>query len=316
MPLSASALENQRRWRKSHPGYMAKKAKEYRQRHPDRVKISGQQYRKEHREEAKLRAKLWRNKHPNYTKLYHQKNKEKRNAYSNNYRRGHLEEDARRSREYRKRHPDKVKNLNQNYYKKNKSIVNTKNRERYNELKKLTFSKYSPNNVIKCRICGEELLNFLTLDHIEGRQKHGHSTTFSAAKLWYNLKKNNFPPGYQVLCWNCNVIKYRETLQKLSTNPKAIRKRQKLLNVKLDVFNHYGKGKLSCACCGFNDMLALGIDHKEGRKIHGHSKSLTSYKLYNELKKKDYPLGYQILCYNCNGAKADSITCPHQRKQR
>ena len=33
----------------------------------------------------------------------------------------------------------------------------------------------------------------LTLDHIEGRKKHGHSTLFSSEKLWYHLKKNGFP---------------------------------------------------------------------------------------------------------------------------
>ena len=47
----------------------------------------------------------------------------------------------------------------------------------------------------------------LQLDHIEGggnkdRQAKGTGSTFYA---W--LKRNGYPPGYQVLCANCNYIK-------------------------------------------------------------------------------------------------------------
>jgi len=55
-----------------------------------------------------------------------------------------------------------------------------------------------------CACCGETKRHFLTIDHInndgaEHRRKVGH--TYS----W--LKKNNFPPGFQVLCYNCNCSK-------------------------------------------------------------------------------------------------------------
>lgn len=299
-----------KKYRQEHKEYFALKAREYRLRHRNEILQLSRRHYLEHREEILL-ARRKNPKLKEYRKIYHQKNKEKCNAYSNYYRRIHLKEDARRSREYRKRHPDRIKNLNQNYYKKNKPVVNQKNRDRYIELKKLTFSKYSQNNTIECAICGENTLNFLTLDHIKGRKKHQHSTMFSAAKLWYYLKKNDFPPGYQILCWNCNVIKYRKNVGASSKNPKAVWTRQKRLNTKMEVFSHYSKGKICCACCGFNDINPLGIDHKDGRKIYGHSKTLTSYRLHNELKKKNFPSGFQILCYNCNGAKSDNGICPH-----
>ena len=55
----------------------------------------------------------------------------------------------------------------------------------------------------KCACCGNEQPRFLQLDHIDGGgTKHHNSLTTSM--LGY-LKKNNFPPGFRVLCANCNM---------------------------------------------------------------------------------------------------------------
>jgi hypothetical protein len=60
-----------------------------------------------------------------------------------------------------------------------------------------------------CACCGETIRDFLSLDHINGGGNNdrkvnrlGHGHTFYAL-----LRKNNFPPGYQVLCMNCNFGK-------------------------------------------------------------------------------------------------------------
>jgi len=55
-----------------------------------------------------------------------------------------------------------------------------------------------------CACCGEPIIEFLTIDHINGggckhRQKIGVGTVF-----YHWLIKNGFPEGYQVLCYNCN----------------------------------------------------------------------------------------------------------------
>lgn len=303
--------EYNRKWKQAHPDYDAQKAREYRKRHPLRTKSSGQKYRQKHRHDAKVRTKLWRDRHPDYAKQYREKNREIIKIKAKTYRRQHLSEDAKRSREYRLRHPDKIKKLNQKYYDKNRSVLNQKNRQRYLELKQLVFSRYS-NGQIKCRNCDESGLDFLTLDHIAGRRAHGHSTSFSAAKLWYHLKKNDYPEGYQVLCWNCNVLKYRKTALPTINSQKALWARNARKKKKIDALNHYSKGRICCACCGFDNFDALGLDHIAGRRAHGHSKTLTSVRLYNDLKKNNYPRGFQILCYNCNGAKSDNGLCPHQ----
>ena len=58
----------------------------------------------------------------------------------------------------------------------------------------------------KCACCGEEDYRFLCIDHINNdgaeHRKKIKGTIFS----W--LRKNNYPEGFQVLCWNCNMGKY------------------------------------------------------------------------------------------------------------
>ena len=68
--------------------------------------------------------------------------------------------------------------------------------------------RLSDSNIPCCRCCGENShLDFLTIDHIESRKMSGHKRTFNGTQLNAELKKKNFPNGFQVLCWNCNMVK-------------------------------------------------------------------------------------------------------------
>jgi hypothetical protein len=63
-----------------------------------------------------------------------------------------------------------------------------------------------------CACCGETEPKFLSIDHInndggEERRSGLYSSSGTAFYLW--LRKNAFPPGYQVLCMNCQVGKHR-----------------------------------------------------------------------------------------------------------
>lgn len=69
--------------------------------------------------------------------------------------------------------------------------------------KMLVINHYS-NGTNKCICCNEKCLVFLTIDHInndgkESRKKNGNGTHY-----YHYLIKNNYPDGYQVLCFNCN----------------------------------------------------------------------------------------------------------------
>ena len=64
----------------------------------------------------------------------------------------------------------------------------------------------------KCACCGETELAFLAIDHISGGGNKHRKTLRNGKKggpcgggCFYRwLQKNNYPPGYQVLCHNCN----------------------------------------------------------------------------------------------------------------
>jgi hypothetical protein len=72
-------------------------------------------------------------------------------------------------------------------------------------------------------------------------------------------------------------------------------------NIKEDVIWHYSFGSMRCAACGFNDIRSLSIDHING----GGRKHLKEIKgsLYAWLKRNNYPLGFQVLCMNCQFIK-------------
>lgn len=63
----------------------------------------------------------------------------------------------------------------------------------------------------KCVCCGEADVRFLTLDHIntngsaEARAWGGKRRGLS----YYQIRALGFPPGRQVMCYNCNCGRYR-----------------------------------------------------------------------------------------------------------
>ena len=62
----------------------------------------------------------------------------------------------------------------------------------------------------RCACCGETEPLFLQLDHIENNGNiHRKQEGISGARLYRDLIKQGFPPGFQVLCANCNHGKHR-----------------------------------------------------------------------------------------------------------
>lgn len=62
-----------------------------------------------------------------------------------------------------------------------------------------------------CFCCGESNVKFLTIDHINNdgaahrKAVTGNSRGTRGFQYW--LKRNGFPEGFQVLCFNCNCGK-------------------------------------------------------------------------------------------------------------
>lgn len=58
-----------------------------------------------------------------------------------------------------------------------------------------------------CSCCGEKHLQFLAIDHIaQDGAEHRRKIDSKGGYTFYNwLVQNGFPPGFRVLCHNCNM---------------------------------------------------------------------------------------------------------------
>jgi len=72
-------------------------------------------------------------------------------------------------------------------------------RRRYAEIKDEVFIAYGG---YQCVCCGEKEKAFLTIDHINGGG-HKHRKEIGFGRVYYWLRDNGYPEGFQVLCMNC-----------------------------------------------------------------------------------------------------------------
>ncbi|KKM62855.1 hypothetical protein LCGC14_1517430 [marine sediment metagenome] len=101
-------------------------------------------------------------------------------------------------------YPDTVEN-----FRPNKGQCRSCRRAYYNryhkkhrrQLRLEVLNHYAPDN-LRCACCGEDHVEFLCIDHINGQgNKHRKSIK---GNLYNWLKKHGFPDGFRVLCLNCN----------------------------------------------------------------------------------------------------------------
>jgi len=124
-------------------------------------------------------------------------------------------------REWYKSHPEQTREFSQKYYRENQEAVklrSLKYRQMYPErVRQSQQTQYRKNKLAAfnayggavCVCCGEINSKFLTIDHINGctpaeRRKQG-----LGSRLYHWLKKQGYPEGYQVLCFNCNLGRAR-----------------------------------------------------------------------------------------------------------
>src|SRR3989304_5351132 len=104
---------------------------------------------------------------------------------------------------------------------KKQKIYLEKAKEMRKELKLEILHHYSHD--LKCIRCGFSDIRSLSIDHIKGNgNKHRkeigignfygnkHRKEIGIGNFYQWIKKNNFPKGFQVLCFNCQWIKRDE----------------------------------------------------------------------------------------------------------
>jgi hypothetical protein len=89
-------------------------------------------------------------------------------------------------KEWSKNNPDKRKEITKR--------TNTK-------IRLECLNKYS-NNDIKCSCCGENNIEFMSIDHIDGGGTQQRRDLGGSIYQW--LRQNNYPDGFRILCHNCN----------------------------------------------------------------------------------------------------------------
>lgn len=112
-----------------------------------------------------------------------------------------------RRKEYYDANPAKKREMSRLYRLANADKIKERARRYGWRLRLVVLNQYSPGGV-RCACCGETELMFLAIDHVNGGgHKHNVEVAARGQRFAYWLKAHGFPPGYQVLCHNCNMAK-------------------------------------------------------------------------------------------------------------
>lgn len=219
---------------------------------------------------------------------------------------------------YQEKHKDKVKARKHEYYLANQKEISArtsqyakthvqKHREwctkAKNKLKVEVFSSYSDGDV-KCRWCGESDVDVLSIDHLDGngadhrREIYGGNIS-GGSRFYFWLKKNNYPDGFQVLCFNCQFKKrLTEIRPENPTHLQQVRARY-VRSIKLECLENYGG--LRCDC-GKDDADVLTLDHvNDDGAEHRRETGTRGFNFYMMLRKSGFPSEppLQVMCLNC-----------------
>lgn len=182
------------------------------------------------------------------------------------------------------------------------SICVNGDRGKYNSAKMDVY--YQRKSASLCVRCGVKTNNFAI--HCETCVEYMRNKD----SLYYHETKR------AKLCVHCRDVKPidGEILCQTCKNKNAQRGVQNRKKQKMAVVEYYGG---ECLRCGAKDLNVLCIDHIEGGGGQ-HRKKLAKdgTLIYRWLIKNKYPVGFQVLCFNCNMKKhINGGQCPHQTKE-
>lgn len=80
-------------------------------------------------------------------------------------------------------------------------------KRKHNEYRELVYDHYGRK--CSCESCHETEPAFLTIDHIVPVGGEKERARLNHTDIYRFLVKNNFPPGFRVYCFNCNMSRNR-----------------------------------------------------------------------------------------------------------
>jgi hypothetical protein len=149
---------------------------------------------------------LKRKRNNEAAKRYREKDRERFNQRVRDWRAANREKSREHAREWRNRKlregtPEEVAAI--------RAAESAKTKRNQDRCREEVFTAYGG---FRCNCCGETERMFLSIDHVEnnGAQERRSGLYNGGGSAFYAwLRKSNFPPGYQVLCMNCQTGKHR-----------------------------------------------------------------------------------------------------------
>lgn len=149
-----------------------------------------------------------------YSKRYYQENKKRIEERRKAHMLANPEKWVARYRAYAEKNKEKLRKYRQEYYQKNRDKIIEKGRKWSRGNKKRKHENYMSwrdrfLNMYgrRCSCCGETIVEFLTIEHIQGR--NDHRAKRSSYKDYRDAIQEYQPDIYEVLCMNCNHAKGR-----------------------------------------------------------------------------------------------------------
>lgn len=166
-----------------------------------------------------------------------------------------------------------------------------------------------------------------SLDLVEGTHYCGRCKCTKALTDFYKNQAN--PNGYQHICIECSKwwastpkgleSRRLRTAYNYKKNREQVMERRRSDDAAIRLMALQKVSGLTipcCACCNENEIKFLALDHKYNNGNIERRENPKAQKLPRWLKKNNYANldQYQVLCYNCNMAKAFYKQCPHTAK--
>jgi len=204
--------------------YMAK----YQREHQEEKKVYLKKYYQEHREELKKQSTENKARNKEENRLLREANKlgipisaaYLRKIYLAAHPLSRATEQKRlKKKQWRERNKDILTAKARIWYQRSKERDKLEGAERAAEYKskvktwrqdlKIEVLTYYGNSKLGCIVCGESRLACLSIDHINGKGCGHRKELYGIAgkSIYYWLKENGFPKGYQTLCMNCQFVK-------------------------------------------------------------------------------------------------------------
>lgn len=113
-----------------------------------------------------------------------------------------------KERKRRAANPDRYKEVGRRHYHRNSVKKSLQKRNSYNRLKNEVFAAYGG---YRCICCGETERSMLTIDHKnnDGREHRKELKMRWSVTMYGWIRTKGFPNTFQVLCYNCNISKFR-----------------------------------------------------------------------------------------------------------